>query len=258
MNNDDFEATMRSFEGYHSLRLLPETWTVVRVDGHGFSRFTETHYEKPFDVRFRDEMIRSAQALLDLLHGIYAYAESDEISILFRPEWNAFDRKLEKIVSLSAGIVSATFTHACGQPAHFDSRVWVGIKEERVADYFRWRQSDAARCALNGWCYWTLRRFGKSVTEATKALDGLSTGEKHALLLQHGTDFEGVPPWQRHGIGLYWENYDKAGFNPITEETVTTTRRRIKVDLNLPTKEHYSRFIRGLMQPRPKALYESE
>src|SRR5207249_1656476 len=67
-----------------------------------------------------------------------------------------FDRKLEKVVSLSAGIASAAFTQACGVPVHFDSRVWLGADAALVVDYFRWRQADAARCALHGWCYWTL------------------------------------------------------------------------------------------------------
>lgn len=164
MHNDEFEKRMRALEHFHSLRLPPEAWTVLRVDGRSFTRFTETGFEKPIDTRFQQMMRQTAQALLEELHGIYAYTESDEISVLFNPGWDLFDRELEKLVSISAAIASATFTHASQRIVHFDSRVWLGSDTSQVVDYFRWRQTDAERCALNGWCYWTLRQAGKSRT----------------------------------------------------------------------------------------------
>jgi tRNA(His) 5'-end guanylyltransferase len=82
-----------------------------------------------------------------------------------------FDRSHEKTISISAGITSSVFTQASGQAACFDSRIWLGKDEAQVADYFRWRQSDAERCALNGWCYWLLRQQGHSYQAATKSLE---------------------------------------------------------------------------------------
>jgi tRNA(His) 5'-end guanylyltransferase len=246
MNAEEFEGRMRALEYFHGLRLLPGTWTVIRVDGRGFTRFTEGRCEKPFDPKFHDWMLRSAQALLEGLQGIYAYTESDEISVLFPPEWDLFDRELEKLVSISAGIASASFSLACGSPAHFDSRVWLGVDRADVVDYFRWRQSDATRCALNGWCYWTLRKAGSSIQEATAALEGKSVGNKNELLFQHGINFKDLPVWQRRGTGLYWEEYQKEGYNPVRRETVFTTRRRVRVDEALPAKEEYGRFIERL------------
>ena len=254
MNNDDFEGRMRGLEYFHSLRLLPGAWTVIRVDGRGFSRFTESRFEKPIDIRFRDIMIKTAQALLKELQGIYVYTESDEISILFRPDWPLFDRELEKVVSVSAGIASAAFTLACGEAAHFDSRVWVGANKALVVDYFRWRQSDAARCALNGWCYWTLRKAGKSVREATSDLENKSVAFKNELLFQHAINFNDLPTWQRRGVGLYWEQFEKEGYNPVTQARVMATRRRVKTDLDLPLKDEYGRLIRRIMKDGTSAL----
>ena len=173
MNRDAFDQRMRALECFHDLRLLSSAWVVVRVDGRGFSRFTAPRFDKPFDTAFHKLMVQTARVLLDALQGCYAYTESDEISVLCPPEWELFDRKLEKVVSLSAGIASSAFTHACGVPVQFDSRVWLGARESQVVDYFRWRQADATRCALHGWCYWTLRQAGKSSKAATAELQGL-------------------------------------------------------------------------------------
>jgi tRNA(His) guanylyltransferase len=193
MRPDEFEARMRSLEYFHSLRLLPHVWTVIRLDGRAFTRFTEARFGKPFDARFHGAMVETARALLAEMSALYAYTESDEISLLFRPEWDFFDRELEKIVSLSAGMASAAFTQALGEAAHFDSRVWLGATPPLVVDYFRWRQADAARCALNGWCYWTLRKAGHGAAEATAALEGSSLAAKNELLFQHGVNFNDLP-----------------------------------------------------------------
>ncbi len=247
MDNNAFENKMRAMEYFHNLRLLPGAWVVIRLDGRGFSQFTESKFDKPFDLKFHELMVQTTKAVLEQLQGIYAYTESDEISILCPPQWNFFDRSLEKIVSISASIASSTFTHACHTVVNFDSRIWLGVDKSQVLDYFRWRQADATRCALNGWCYWTLRKAGKSVKQATTMLEGRSVAFKNELLFQHGINFNNLPTWQRRGVCLYWEEYQKEGYNPIQNETVVTTRRRIKVDEELPMKEAYADFINSVI-----------
>jgi tRNA(His) 5'-end guanylyltransferase len=248
MRPSAFEAKMRALEYFHDLRLLPGAWVVVRVDGRSFSRFTAQRFEKPFDERFHDLMVQTAGALLEELGGIYAYTESDEISVLFRPEWELFDRELEKVISLSAALASATFTHACGAPVMFDSRAWLGARAGLVIDYFRWRQADAARCALNGWCYWVLRKEGQSVGQATSELRGKNLAQKNELLFQRGINFNEVPTWQRRGTGLYWEEYEKEGFNPREQKKVVALRKRVKIDRDLPMKDDYNQFLRRILQ----------
>lgn len=248
MNPDEFEKRMRELEYFHSLRVLPGAWTVVRVDGRTFSRFTSQRFDRPFDRRFQQLMTQTASALVQELHGIYAYTESDEISVLFGPHWEMFSREVEKVVSLSAAVASATFTHLVQTPAFFDSRIWVGVSKEQVLDYFRWRQEDASRNALNAWCYWTLRKDGQSDAEATAALHARSVAWKNELLFQHGINYNDLPLWQRRGTGVYFEIYEKVGFDPTLDKEVATTRRRVKVDEELPMKDAYAAMLLPILE----------
>ncbi|RZU76184.1 tRNA(His)-5'-guanylyltransferase [Micromonospora kangleipakensis] len=246
MNAEEFEARQRAREYFHPLRVLAGAWTVIRVDGRGFSRLTEQRFDKPFDARFCDLMVVTAQALLAEVGGRYAYTQSDEISLLLDPASDLFGRSVEKLVSISAGIASAAFTHAASESAHFDSRLWVGVGVEDVVDYFSWRQSDATRSALNGWCYWTLRKDGQSARQASRTLEGTSTADKNELLFRRGINFNGLPAWQRRGTGLWWETHEHTGFDPVRGAPVTTTRRRMKTERDLPIKDAYRQLITAL------------
>jgi tRNA(His) 5'-end guanylyltransferase len=247
MDPDELAARMRQGEAFHSLRMLPGAWAVLRVDGRGFSRFTEARFEKPFDPAFHQLMVRTATALLEDFQGVYAYTQSDEISVLFRPGWSLFDREVEKVVSVASGLASATFTHAAGVPATFDGRVWLGVDERSVLDYFLWRQSDGTRCSLHGWCYWTLRKEGKSAAQATRELDGKPVAYKHELLFQRGTNFNELPLWQRRGSAVVWEHYLKEGVDPRNGQRTQAERRRLRVDSELPMKEAYEAYLRGVL-----------
>ncbi len=258
MKTDELEQRMRALEHYHSATILPDTWIVIRVDGHSFSRFTAERFDKPFDIRFHTFMLQTASALLEHFNAVYAYTESDEISILLPPNFDLFSREHEKLVSLSAGIASATFTLGIGEPAHFDSRVWVGVNTAHVVDYFRWRLADATRCALNGWCYWTMRNDGQTVKQATQALIGKSVAFKNELLFQHNINFNNVPLWQRRGSALHWETYPKQGFNPITNESVETSRRRIAQTSDLPLGPAYDSFLLNIItQPQESQSHQT-
>jgi tRNA(His) 5'-end guanylyltransferase len=247
MKISDFEARMRAGECFHDLRLLPAAWVVLRLDGHGFTRFTNARFAKPFDEDFHEHMIGTARALLERFQGLYAYTESDEISILLPRGWDLFGRELEKTCSLAAGLASAAFSVACGEVVLFDSRAWVGARDEDVVDYFRWRQADATRCALNGWCYWTLRESGLGASQATARLHGRSVSSKNELLHAQGINFNDVPLWQRRGTGLSWERYEKEGFDPIRGQAIRATRRRVKIDRALPMKAEYGLMIQRIL-----------
>ncbi len=175
----------------------------------------------------------------------YGYTQSDEISLLFHLGEDSFGRKLRKLNSILAGEASAKFSLGLGDIGAFDCRICQLPSKSKVVDYFRWRNEDANRNALNAHTYWLLRKKGLNKTQATEALDGKSTGEKNELLFREsGLNFNEFPSWQKRGVALYWANETKKGFNPITQQEESAERRVIKTDYDLPIKDEYSTFIR--------------
>lgn len=248
---DELDKRMRVFETAADLCVLLGIYMVARLDGRSFTRLTKEacQFVRPFDERFRDLMVATAESLMNCgFRVIFAYTESDEISLLIALDESQFGRKLRKYESILAGEASAQFSLLLGQKGIFDCRVSQLPSVELVVDYFRWRNEDAARNALNAYCYWKLREEGLSARQATARLSGASVAAKNELLFQRGINFQDVPLWQKRGIGLYWEDYERSAVNPQTGELVTVKRRRIRRDLELPMKEAYGEFVRGMIQ----------
>lgn len=249
MKFDDLDQKMRVFETAADYCVLPGMYMVARLDGRSFTRLTKEtcRFQAPFDERFRDLMVETAASLMTCgFRVIYAYTESDEISLLFDPNEQLFGRKLRKYDSILAGEASARFSLLLGSVATFDCRISQLPNVGLVVDYFRWRNEDAVRNALNAYCYWTHRKLGLDEQAATKKILGLSVSGKNELLFEQGMNFNEVPAWQKRGIGLYWESDQKPSRNPMTGEQVVARRRRIKRDYELPMKDEYSRFLEGL------------
>jgi len=168
---------------------------------------------------------------------VYGYTESDEISLLFSSQADAFGRKVRKLNSVLAGMASAEFSLLLGRPGVFDCRIIPIPNKDIVADYFRWRMEDAHRNSLNSWCYWTLRKEGISAKEASRQLEGNSNSYKNELLFQRGINYNVLPSWQKRGVAVYWKQVTKEGFNPMTNQRVMTMRNQLFVDMELDLKK---------------------
>src|SRR5947199_553833 len=203
MQVDELDGRMRVYETAHALCVLPGLHMVARLDGRNFTRLTkEVHqFEAPFDARFRDLMLATAEHLMTEcgFNIVYGYTQSDEISLLFALGENSFGRKLRKLISVLSGEASAKFSLLLGAVAVFDCRISQLPSVDLVVDYFRWRNEDAHRNALNAHCYLLLRNKGQSVAEATAAMQGLSVAEKNERLFQGRVHFHELPPWQKSG-----------------------------------------------------------
>ena len=250
MNFDELDKKMRVYEQSIDQCILPDMYLVARLDGRSFSRLTKEvcDFEAPFDVRFRDMMVNTVKQLMDCgFRVVYGFTESDEISLLFHKEEVTFGRKVRKFNSILAGQASAAFSLQLGQVIAMDCRLVPLPSIEKVKDYFLWRQEDAHRNALNAHCYWMLRKEGLGAQEATAQLDGKSIAYKNELLFSRGINFDKLPSWQKRGIGIYWSDIEKIGFNPITKEETKTTRRGLKVDYDLPLGEAYAQMVSAFL-----------
>ena len=251
MNFDDFDASMRIYEQSLDQYVLPDMYIAARLDGRSFTRLTKEicKFEAPFDEKFRDLMVNTVKMLMtdSGFRIIYGYTESDEISLLFHPEDNTFARKVRKINTTLAGEASAYFSLQLGRAASFDCRVCPLPNIGKVIDYFLWRQEDSHRNSLNAHCYWALRKERKSQNEATDELEGKSVAFKNVLLFQKGINYNDLPTWQKRGIGLYFKDIQKTGFNPITKEETVTERRAVFADYELPIGDGYREMIARLI-----------
>lgn len=250
MKFESLDRRMRIFETAHDHRVLPGIHMVARIDGRSFSHLTrvEHGFEAPYDERFRDCMLAACARLMDCGFAVlYAYTQSDEISLLFRRDESTFGRKERKFLSVLASEAGVAFSLRLGAPGTFDSRISQLPRDEDVVDYFRWRHEDAHRNALNAHCYWLLRRQGLDDVAATRKLEGVSVAARNELLFAHGINFNELPIWHRRGVGLYYRDEQTPGTDPRDGSAITITRRALHVDFALPMKEAYDAFVRRLV-----------
>ena len=84
--------------------------------------------------------------------------------------------------------------------------------------------------------------------EATAQLDGKSIAYKNELLFSRGINFDKLPAWQKRGIGVFFADVEKVGFNPITKQEVLTTRRELTVEYDLPLGQQYGDMVASFLE----------
>ncbi|MFQ5758712.1 MAG: tRNA(His) guanylyltransferase Thg1 family protein [Candidatus Bathyarchaeia archaeon] len=221
-------------EIFSKLQIPPTTPFFARLDGRRFKAVSgKIGAEKPFDKRFTKCLVRSARAVYrGGFNPALIYVASDELNVLFL-HTAPFRRRVEKINSTLAGIASSAFS--LGIPKNFgknvitafDSRIIVS-SSEKIMKYLGWRQRDAWRNHNNAYAYWLFRKMGHAPSKAAKMLKGLKSKDLHEILFRHGINLAKTPQWQRRGILVYREPYQKQIGNRAV------TRRRIEENWELP------------------------
>ena len=64
--------------------------------------------------------------------------------------------------------------------------------------------------------------------------------------------YNDLPSWQKRGIGLFYLNEQRQGFNPITKENTLYTRRALHVEIELPIGQEYSQFLYAILEDMNK------
>jgi len=248
---DELGDRMKSqYEDRTRFSLPRRTYTIIRLDGKAFHTYTRG-LKKPFDKDLYEDMDNAIIAMLPEIQGaVFAYTQSDEISILLTdfalPNTSAwFDGNLQKITSVSASIITAEFNllrmnrvreelkslATTGEArefadrfrnAYFDARVFTIPDRTEVMNYFIWRNQD---CARNSVSMVAQQNFSH------KELQGVSTHAIHDMLHAKGinwaTDFS---DGEKNGRIIVKEEYQSpsvpGGRNCSGQEPSTVTRTR--------------------------------
>ncbi|MFE7170734.1 tRNA(His) guanylyltransferase Thg1 family protein [Streptomyces sp. NPDC057616] len=188
---------MKRHEAAYRTVLPRRTYTVVRVDGRSFSSYLRGA-EKPFDEAFMGDMDATAAALCAEITGtVFAYAQSDEISLLVTDFASAqtepwFGGVAAKWLSVSASLATAVLNERRpGRRALFDARVFTLADPVEVANYFLWRQRDAVRNSIS---------MAAQAHFSHRRLDGVSTnGMQELLWSEAGVNWNDYPDGCKRG-----------------------------------------------------------
>lgn len=193
--NDKMKDAEKLFRTY-----LPEkTYSVIRVDGKGFSKYTKS-LVRPFDPKFTEDMQKTALYLCENIDGaVLGYTQSDEISIIVSDLTGAntqqwFGGQIQKIVSVSAGFATSKFNRLRPEEerlALFDARTHVLDGADGVLEYLQWRQMDAIKNSVS---------MLASHYFSHKQLQNVSSRDKKAMLEDvHGVIWQDLDPTVRQG-----------------------------------------------------------
>jgi len=244
-------ARMKGCEIFSQLR-VPDT-AIVRVDGRRFGKvLLKLQFSKPFDIRFANGMVESIELFFNRsgINPVLAYLFSDEINLFFIRDL-PFNGRLEKIDSVIPSFISSALALNLGSPdpMSFDSRVCV-IDSKDIVEYLIWRQEECWRNLVSSYAYYLLRDDGFSAKQAAERLKGLKSDDLHELAWGYGINLSETPAWQRRGIMVYKQKFEKAGQNLLTGENTKAMRTRIVKDWEPPIfkTDEGSRMIEGILQ----------
>lgn len=147
---------MKQYENVTRFHLTPRIPVITRIDGRAFSTFCRTF--SPFNQLIIDGMIKATMAVAKEMQGFkIAYIQSDEANLVMTDYddittqgW--FNYNVNKIVSISAAIMTANFgaavKHPMGLLPIFDARTF-NVPENDVANVLLWRAQDWKRNSVS-------------------------------------------------------------------------------------------------------------
>lgn len=176
---------------------------IIRLDGKTFHTFTKK-MNRPFDEEFVKNMAELSKYLVkELQTAVFAYAQSDEISILLHDYKKLatqplYNNEIQKLTSISAGLASSFFSLIYSKEAVFDSRVFT-LPEAEVCNYFIWRQKDASRNSI--------QMLARSLY-SHKQLVNKNTSDLNELIFAKGQNWNNIETKFKRGYCIKNGNID--------------------------------------------------
>lgn len=175
-------------------KALPSEIIMVRLDGHGFSKFTKG-LARPYDERMSALMIDAVGYVVTETGAVLGYTQSDEITLVFVvnntdtvSEKHYFAGRFQKIATTCASSVTAFFNkHLAArlpEKAHcypaFDGRAWAVPTIKEAYENLLWRERDAIKNSIT-----------MAATEmfSHTLLHGVRSAEKKQMMLEKGINW---------------------------------------------------------------------
>ena len=162
---------MKGFENKNDL--LKNTYIVIRIDGKGFTKFTDAHqYKKPNEIQGIKIMALAGLSVMESFPEIFlGYGQSDEFSFAFKKNARLYNRRHEKILTNVVSQFTSAFVYNWSKifvngpelkyPPCFDGRVVLYPSFQNLKDYFSWRYVDCHINDLYNTTFWALVQEGK-------------------------------------------------------------------------------------------------
>ena len=191
MSHSRFEY-VKQFEQH--LDLLKNTYIVIRIDGKGFTKFTDKHqFKKPNDIRALKLMIISGLNVMKNYTEIFmSYGQSDEFSFVFKKNAKLYNRRSEKILTNIVSIFTSSYVYywdkifkdiKLNYPPSFDGRIILYPSFQNLKDYFCWRVTDCHINNLYNTTFWALVEKGNlNKDQAHQKLKTTLSNEKNEIL----------------------------------------------------------------------------
>ena len=223
---------------------------IVRLDGHGFSKFTKG-FLKPFDKYLHQAMVYTTGDLISEYSACTGYTQSDEITLIWQPpnisngSTHIFGGRILKISTLLSGFASVRFNYHLNlllhkgvfdgneykdsdslkdkikrNMAHFDGRAFNVPNNTELLNNIIWRSKfDCRRNSVSA-----LARAYYS----TKQLNKKSTQNKIDMLKsEHNIDWNDQPMSFKFGTFIKKELYQMECIDIKTNKNVMATRSRM-------------------------------
>lgn len=211
------------YRGLNDSRLIPNMPVLVMLDGHCFSKIIKTRYELPFDDKFINLMNETAAYICSKIQGaIFAYTQSDEISILIKdyinPDSDAFfgyrtckllsliaaeataffNRKLFETILKDAPTIEAAKSFLFTTPlATFDCKVWNVPNDNEVFAWFLYRQNDCIRNSM--------QQFAQTYVPHKELLNKTAADQVELAKAKVGKDWNVIDNGKKYGRLIYKE-----------------------------------------------------
>lgn len=216
-SRDSLGDRMKAYEDAYRIKLIKRAPKIIRIDGKAFHTYL-ADAKKPYDLLVAEAMTKAATRVIKEIGGTarFAYIQSDEASIVLNDgldlETQAwFDNNLQKIVSVSASIFTATFNKEFAWSrkdtalAFFDSRLLLLPDTNELNNYLVWRQQDAMRNSI--------QQYGRYYFSSKQLHEKSCVEIKKMLKEEHNFEWEKAEQWTTHGIIA-----EKDSVNNITHE----------------------------------------